>query len=410
MKIRFSVKINLNIICRKKEDCFLECNFTYSGNKVRLKGKGEIESTKSEELQKIAPFIFAIKIIDYEVSLSKKTKKIDEKELSRLGKLAVAIHNNVIKSLRQFSEATYLNPINLKEKFLNVDLDNISLRVEKGDGKYYKPYKQPTLQEALLNNWQYQKESYIYKNSLPLALEALEDNLPNSIETELKVRAYEYLDSDVRSALLESIMCLEVVVSQYLRNYLSDKYPNLSKKGLDNFLSPQLGLTQRVSVLLKMTVHKSYLDKIRIDKVLYAVKARNKIIHKGLLDVEGTYSEIKEAIREVLKLCDSLIMANMQIDYTPLKKAILSEFKKKFGNIWLSLWIYNNHNILAQVTLFFSDKKDKDSLVKMVNQLKDSIKEVEKRFNEKEHLTVIFKGFLKGEEYGIWKGGDFLTV
>jgi hypothetical protein len=133
--------------------------------------------------------------------------------------------------------------------------------------------------------------------------EAIRDDLPVLPEQEFTLNAIEHLHvRNFRLALVESIIGLEIVLSRYLSAYLRlhKKVPQSRIKG---FLSPQLTLNSRLSVLLDLTLPQDVLQQINLGHVRKAVGWRNKVIHDtGQLPRGIPHAELTEAIAAVLDL------------------------------------------------------------------------------------------------------------
>ncbi|MBM4351722.1 MAG: hypothetical protein FJ106_17740 [Deltaproteobacteria bacterium] len=96
----------------------------------------------------------------------------------------------------------------------------------------------------------------------PDIVEALEDNKEPPPEMEFLTNAIGHLrQKNFRLAVVESIVCLEIVLTQFISNYLYIS-AKVKKENLQRFLSPELGLTARLSGLLNLTLHKSYFKEI----------------------------------------------------------------------------------------------------------------------------------------------------
>jgi hypothetical protein len=113
-----------------------------------------------------------------------------------------------------------------------------------------------------------------YKNAIfiettsweKVATEILEQKNPPA-ELELAVNSMEHWHSkNLRLAVLESVIGLGIVMASFLRAYLTYR-KEIPEAQLKDFLSPEFGLTSRLSGLLNMTFNKKDLENINIDLI-----------------------------------------------------------------------------------------------------------------------------------------------
>lgn len=122
-------------------------------------------------------------------------------------------------------------------------------------------------------------------------------------ENEFTVNAMENLRlKNYRLAVMEMIIALEITLDKFLRIYLED-IKHVPPKRIDKFLSPQLGLTAKISALLNVTFEEWEIDDIDIDRVLKTITWRNDIVHKtgNRLPVD-TPKIIEDALEQVRNL------------------------------------------------------------------------------------------------------------
>ena len=117
-------------------------------------------------------------------------------------------------------------------------------------------------------------------NNWPTIVEAIQDNLESPPEQEFITNALEHLKvRNYRLALIESIICLEIVLTQYLKAFFSIN-KQIPEKRINNFLNPNLGLNARISVLLNLCLDERDIESVNFTNILRAINRRNHIIHK----------------------------------------------------------------------------------------------------------------------------------
>src|SRR5262249_22809652 len=136
----------------------------------------------------------------------------------------------------------------------------------------------------------------------PDIVEAVEENEPPSPAQEFVVNALEHVTlGNFRYAILEAVIALEIVLARYLRLALERR--DLPKEAIDDFLSPQLALRDRVSVLLNLTLGRDALQDYDFGKILTVIRWRNHIVHRhGHLPVGLQAKDIFEGTRALLGL------------------------------------------------------------------------------------------------------------
>jgi hypothetical protein len=237
----------------------------------------------------------------------------------------------------------------------------------------------------------------------PDIIEALEDNKEPPPEMEFLTNAIGHLrQKNFRLAVVESIVCLEIVLTQFISNYLSIS-AKVKKENLQRFLSPELGLTARLSGLLNLTLHESYLKEIDLDRVLKVVEWRNKIIHKnGRLPSGIDRDTLQKNVSAVFSLINVLAERRDNIVASPKLNEIADILRQKAGVMQPSIWLKSRHQVRIDFDLF-SKREGPDYREKLENLLKETIELLKKRdprFDPIQHLTICFKHIPDGSQ--IW--------
>src|SRR4029450_5705664 len=107
----------------------------------------------------------------------------------------------------------------------------------------------------------------------------LQDDLPVPPEQEFTTNVLEHLKANnLRLAVLEAIIGLEIVLTRYLRAFLR-AYQGTPEDRINKFLSPDFGLTARLSGVLDLTLNETDRREFDLTKVMTVVSWRNKVTH-----------------------------------------------------------------------------------------------------------------------------------
>jgi hypothetical protein len=234
-------------------------------------------------------------------------------------------------------------------------------------------------------------------------VEALEDNKGPPPEMEFFANAMgHFRKKNFRLAVVESIVCLEIVFTQFISNYLSISV-KVKKENLQRFLSPELGLTARLSGLLHLTLHESYLKEIDFDRVLKVVEWRNKIIHKtGRLPSGIDEDTLQKNTSAVFSLINLLAERRDNVIASSELNEIKDVLRRKADMMWPGIWLKSRHQVRIDFDLF-SKKESLDYREKLENLVKETIELLKKRdprFDPIKHLTICFKHIPDGSQ--IW--------
>ena len=230
-------------------------------------------------------------------------------------------------------------------------------------------------------------------------VEALEDNKQPPPELEFYTNAMGHLrQHNFRLAVVESVICLEIVLAQFLKEHLTIS-AGVDKKKIGDFLIPEFGLTSRLSGLLNLTLHESYLQNIDLDKVLKVVKWRNGVIHKtGRLPSNIPEDILERGISAVLSLSRLLAERRDNVIATPELRKIKEALKQKTKMGWPQIWLESGHRVRIDLELFSrSDSINyREQLDTLVEESSEKLKARDPRFDPGKHLTIYIKSIFDG--------------
>lgn len=417
MKLRYKMRFSAYIIGPKPESLNLKTSFEYKGQLVRVALSGDDKSFSLDNADPKEKYFKRTKELLINIEIDPSTEEgeklvnlieAQDKDYDLvliLGQIA----NRVLRSIRNFGLAPHIYEIKLKPNEATDLIYDWSVEVSE-DGKEYRPLKQHLEEE--------QKDRYlrllarseqdipeIRASSWPEIEEAVQDDIESPSERELLTNAIEFLRKEnFRMAILESVTCLEIVLTQYLFEFLS-KRQSLSNKRVKNFLSPNLGLTNRVSVLLCLTVNPGILKNVNMENVLTAVEWRNGIVHKtGRLPNNIGDDDIRKAIQSVLGLALTLDNETQQIVAEPFLKEISQSVSEAYKIPRPTIRRVGSHGMLIKVQFLFDKIPKKEVLEDICKEFIDRFKNRDGRFDQNRHFTALFIRF-PNKTVARWQNG-----
>ncbi|MFA5880492.1 MAG: hypothetical protein WC860_10070 [Candidatus Margulisiibacteriota bacterium] len=395
MKVRCQIPIDLTISSETKKPN-LGFNFELSNKKISSKIIGNAEKIDRRKYKKLPKYLIKANKIKIEVEV--KYCKITKKTLFSWYKLFVNSYNQIISKTRCFGETTNLHYKKIEKEFFLYELDNWIVERSGRIGVFDKiavPLTEKTFKYWYRIYSKNNRGAYLYDNKIEIIRDALEENYDSEEIKELNLKAIEQLESgEIRFALLDAVFCLETSMANYFKEYFKTYNAKMPEESLKDFLSPTISLKGKIGILVALTIDKSYLEKIDINKVFAAVTIRNNIAHYGKIKMEET-GEIISNIENVILLNKALFRALEQMRYFNDKLEIKNTIDKKHGRNSV-LWIYQNHTVIVGIDLLYEDfPLKKDFLYKFINLVNEARLKKDKKFNYKRHLSISFKKYDK---------------
>ena len=251
-----------------------------------------------------------------------------------------------------------------------------------------------------------QRESRrIREERWPFIEEALQDNLEPGPEREFLTNSIQHLGkSNFRLALLEAIICLEIVLNGFLRLYFGISC-GLSATRIERTLD-NLGLTSRVGLILEVVLNKRERQAAEIENVLRAVKWRNEIVHKtGRLPSGAAEESLRESVWATLQLAQLLASKRDDLASRPDAAAMADQLSKTHGVDVQEMKFLDSHRVTLRVHSGFEKKPLSDSeIAEIVADISARCKARDTRFVSGSHLSIAFtKGLLA--TYALWANG-----
>jgi hypothetical protein len=251
--------------------------------------------------------------------------------------------------------------------------------------------------------------------------QALAEDLKPNPEQEFLTNSLQHLRQDnLRMALIEATVCLEIFLSQALELHLEVKR-FFSKNGIAAVLN-DVGLTSRVGLLADSIFAHNERSGLQLEKVLKAINWRNKIIHRtGHIPSSVAAEEAKDCIHAMLnfslRLADKREKLRAEPELGELSRAIANQFDcpapevdaLKYHGIAASFTFYGPGILRSIMSPSIPEKKipDRGGLQRIVGELGSRLKKRDQRFEPTKHLSVIFKrGYdtvFASFENGLWR-------
>lgn len=245
--------------------------------------------------------------------------------------------------------------------------------------------------------------AWLHVRQWPRIAETLEENKKIQPEDEFYTNATKHLaDDNLRLAVLEAVICLEIVLTEFLRTDMSVT-KGFKNEQIEKFLE-STDLTSRLSGVLGYAIDKSYLK--RIDKVFMTVRWRNKITHStGNIPEEISRDTVKEGIDAVLRLARGLAERRDGILAQEGLNKIATLLKKSWENILtINIRQLPWHEVDIEMWLF--PIPSEETMNNMANDASRILAERDKRFVSEEHLKIRF--YAGDEQVGYYTFGALL--
>ena len=326
---------------------------------------------------------------------------LDVKNREKLFSLLIKIANRTFQCIRNFGFVSHVQTINPypheAKSYINVWEAQF---FEDGKSCPLTEESESSMVDFLIGLQRPISSSFAYDiptlstSSWPDIEEALQDNSEPPPEFEFMINAIEFLRlRNFRMALIESLICLEITMSQYLNTYLKIK-KELSQTKIKEFLNPNLDLYSRVSVLLNLTLDETKLKDVDITKILDSIHWRNKVIHTtGHLPIDLKEDDLRKGISAVIILSQRLAGIKRQIEAEPYLQSIAKEISENNKMPIPYIKVLHKRSIVADVQFFFKDIPETSVLESFSKQLGEKLGERDPKFDINKHLFIRFSQF-----------------
>ncbi len=239
--------------------------------------------------------------------------------------------------------------------------------------------------------------------------EAVQDNLEPSPEREFLTNALEHVRvGNLRLALIEAVVCLEIVVSQFLRAYF-EVTKGWSKTRIQRYLNPDITLSTRVGLLLEIVLSKDDLKAIDGDRVRAGIGWRNKAVHETGHLPEVQEKEVRQVIIAVLTLALRLGQKRDETMATPENREIAELIAGKHAVPPPAVIVLAGRIKAVRFRFFFDVAfPSEEQMRAIVPDLAAEFAARDPRFRPNEHLHVWFEQFTT--VVALWTAGELKSV
>lgn len=321
---------------------------------------------------------------------------LEQNNRKKLMDLLIDNLNRVIRSIRNYGVVPHVQEI--QKNLADPDMYAKYLQTEYSeDGHEYKELSKLGMGDILSG---YQGISNTETPNLgisswPSIEEAIQDNLEPTPEQEFFTNAIEFLRiGNIRMALLESIICLEIVLTQYLKIYYQNRKKFSLTQIMEKILTPQFGLTTKIAGLLDLTLSDKYLKMYDKQKVLNAIKWRNDVVHDTGHIPKGVEEPfLRECISNVIRLSQILAINRDQLQAEPELVKIAQKVADTNKSPVPSIRRANRHYFHVEINYFGIDPLDSSSFNNIASDLSKELSAIDERFDAKEGLYIRFVRF-----------------
>lgn len=318
---------------------------------------------------------------------------VDSEDGWPLLNLTVGAANRVMTAVRNFGQVAHLQPLRVSPDETDRWLRALRVQVSE-DGESWTPVRgTETLEEMLSDRFVLTRENVgeMQMRQWPAVEEALQDGLKPGAEREFFTNALEHLRvANLRLAVVESVICLEIVLSEWLHQILPSR--GVSDTKLNKLLRPQVDLSTRLGLLLPLLVSPEELARIKHDDVTRTVRYRNGVVHETGNLPEGLDPVlVKEGVWAVLTLAMNLADKRDELRRMPHLDAIAREVAASHGVPLPRIRNIGPHSYTAAFNLPFVDFPGDEKLAAVAADLTERMTQLDARFRPDANVWIVFK-------------------
>lgn len=419
MDLRYQVPISLYVAGASPNEPTLSGEFEFEGGRVRYELKGEpvVEVPSLPAHERYVKVATSLQMTVSQFEQLRESGTIQTQDWPPLIRLLVRLANRVMRGIRNVGIVPDISEIEQPEEG-SAEQFVRRWKVETGDETtgFQTLIPQDTNLvglDLLLGFGSARQTGELRAYRWPDIVEAVQGDLPPGPEQEFLTNSIEHLRrGNLRYALLEAVICLEIVTTQFLKLFLQNK--RLSSSRIRKFLNEKLGLTARVSAMFNIALTRPPDDEL-INKVLKAIEWRNDVVHdSGRLPTGLTEQTIREGITSVLGLAMYIAGKRDELAGEPQMRTVVSKLSKEWGFSFSgpmpSLIAHGQHRVTANVN-YISPRSipNVEQMNAMVDRIASLLAEEDPGFDKSRHLTVKFTA-LPGVTRARWSMGKMTLI
>jgi hypothetical protein len=354
MKVRFAVPLTALVVGKSIESLNFETTFEYKGLLVKVSTQGD-EPLHNADLPAGQQDFRMVRSLAFEFEPKGRDTISDlvgrSSEWPHLVNLLIPIANRVLNCIRNFAAAPHVIPIKLRSGDIQSMLARWKVESSTDGSAWHRLVPESPIGEGLAAIFRAgttdmaQIDASEWRN----VREAVQEDLEAGPEREFLINAIELVRADNwRMAIMESVIGLEIVLVRYLTNYMESQR-RIPAQRVKAFLNPQLGLTDRIAIILDLTMGERLKGIVNIDEVLTAIRCRNHIVHKtGHLPTDIPEETVRNSINAVLMLTDILATESRQIQMSPTLQILAEEIAQAHKVPKPTIRVLRSHRFLLE--------------------------------------------------------------
>jgi len=314
--------------------------------------------------------------------------------------------NRIIRSIRNFGLVTHVREYRSSEFAGDHWPDLLSVETS-ADGVTWTRLGEPPgdLSELLARRSLLRRE-YLGRfkiANLADVQEAIEDNLTAGPERAFLANALEYFRmGDLRVAIVESIICLEILIGQLLPELLT------ASSIPADALTKEITLFPRVKMLLPLLLP-TEMASVDLGAVLRTITLRNKIVHQsGHLPDPIPEETVRQGISAVVGLAHRLAHKRDSLKRAPDLQRLSQGIATQFGiRAPTTEWTFR-HIFTVRFPFFFDPMPSMDRLAEVSEAVVNGLKQLDSRCQPNTDVFIFFSRY--GTEVATWQGGRFVVI
>ena len=412
--LRFKIPVSVYVTSPTAGEPNLVGEFTQDDSRVEYRMTGALPAAEVPTLPAHQRYVKHCTELEFTIQDAERlslTAMVQAAEWPRLQTALVSIANRVLRGIRNFGTVPHLSELRPRPDPLNTErhLRSWELSLTDATGEFQRVFQEDGALAALLQ--------FGARAELPGEMdafrwldivEAIHANLQPEPEQEFLTNALEHARLDnYRYALLEAIICLEIVMTQFLRSYLTRK--SVPNHRINKFVNPQLGLTARVAALPDLMLDRP-LPPGFINRALDAIEWRNEVIHKtGRLPLRSE-QEIRDGVAAVLGVASILALKRDELVAEPQMREVSQQLAAELG-VSISrlppvLKAQGQHRVVVDFSYISpNDVPTEEEMRRLVERVSELVAARDAGFDQSRHLLVRFL-VLPNEVRARWAGGE----
>ena len=392
MKLRASIPFRAYLEGDNPADLAVSTEFRHKDLSVRIAFVGDEPLALPAEPVK---HVRRLRGFDIEVDGDETLKALaGEGDGWALLKLIADISNRVLTGVRNFGIVAHVEPLRASRDFTDQWLRVLNAEITDDGETWNRVRPNGTLEEMLADRFLLSSERVgeLTIAEWKVAEEAIQDGLKAGPEREFFTNAVEHLRvGNLRMAVVESVICLEIVLSEWLHDILPQRGINRSK--LKELLSPQIGLSTKLGLLLPLLLSASEREAIQEGHVLQTVTWRNGIVHKkGSLPDGIDSAVVRQGVSAVLALAARLADKRDRVRLAPKLRSIAEQVAGAHGGPLASIEVLGQHHYMIIMDFPLSEEFPDDAkLLKVAAALGEGLHEYDPRSRPAENVWIAFK-------------------